>query len=93
METVCFPEWCLHCVSGLIAAMVCWADPFPLIHHANGDLSISPWHDRVFIFAVCASLATIVCAVSGRGPGRIILSIAGALLLVASCCGWLQNSV
>jgi len=77
----------------LVATILCWADPFPLVHLPNGSLWVGLWLDRVFVVAECGSLATLGCGFSGRGGGRVGMCIAGMLLMVVSFWGWLGNSV
>ena len=60
---------------------VSWGDPFPLVHHDNGDLSISPWFDRLLAVAGCGAFATIFLALFGRGVKRLLLAVAGLLML------------
>jgi hypothetical protein len=73
---------------GIVAAMftlVClgvfWSDPFPLVHHGNGDLSISPLFNRFFAITSCGALATMFLALFGHGAQRLLL-VAGGLLLL-----------
>jgi hypothetical protein len=77
----------------LIATVICWSDPFPLVHHPSGDLSTGLWLDRSLLAAACCSVIAFLCGAAGRGLSRVVLMAAGALLLVASYFGWLGNSV
>jgi hypothetical protein len=85
---------------GIVAAMftlVClgvfWSDPFPLVHHVNGDLSINPWFDRFFAITSCSAFATILLALFGHGAKRLLLVAGGLLLLFLTYGALLSNGV
>jgi hypothetical protein len=85
---------------GVVAAMftlVClgvfWSDPFPLVHHGNGDLSISPWFNRFFAITSCGAFATILLALFGHGAQRLLLVAGGLLLLFLTYGALLSNGV
>lgn len=77
----------------LIACVVSWGDPFPLVHHDNGDLSISPRFDRLLAVAGCGAFATIFLALFGRGVKRLLLAVAGLLMLFPTYGALLSNGV
>jgi hypothetical protein len=83
---------------GIVAAMltlVClgvfWSDPFPLVHHGNGDLSIGPWFDRFFAITSYGASATILLALFGQGSKRLLLAAGGLLLLFLTYGALLSN--
>jgi hypothetical protein len=74
-----------------VAAVIDWTAPFPLVSHADGSYSISPWDDRVFDAGIVLCVATIALAGFGRGIWRWLLITAGLLLSALSVFGFVGN--
>jgi hypothetical protein len=78
---------------GAIATVIDWTVPFPLVNHADGSYSISPWDGRVFDAGIMLCLATIALAGFGRGVWRWLLITAGLLLSAFSLFGFVGSHV
>jgi len=76
-----------------VATVIDWTVPFPLVNHADGSYSFSPWDGRVFGAGIMLCVATIALAGFGRGIWRWLLITAGLLLSALSVFGFVGSHV
>ena len=90
-RVVLFRLGCVAALPCVIAMVMDWTAPFPLVHFADGGYSISPWDDRVFEAGLGFCALMIVLAAFGRGKRRWLLIVLGVFLLALSVFGFLGS--
>lgn len=78
---------------GLIVTAISFLDPFALVQHPDGSMSVSPWLGRTWTTGFLAALVTTLLALFGRGKARVLLCASGMLSGLLTFAAVLQNGV
>lgn len=77
---------------GLVVTGSCFVDPFPLVRHPDGSLSIT-WLERAWGAAFLLSILSAFLAGFGRGKARILLIVSELFSFLLTFASLLQNGV
>ena len=77
---------------GLVVTGSCFVDPFPLVQHPDGSLSIT-WLERAWSMAFLLAILSASLAVFGRGKARVLLIVSQFFSFLLTFASLLQNGV
>jgi len=78
---------------GVVITAISFLDPFALIQHPDGSMSVSPWLARSWTIGFLASLVSTLFALFARGKARVVLSTSGLVSGLLTFAAVLQNGV
>jgi hypothetical protein len=92
LRIICFYCGVAVSIFTTLVTMSCFLDPFPLVHLTDGSESIG-WLELAWKVAFGGAFLSIVLALFGKGWSRMLLALAGVMLVLLAFGSLLQNGV